>query len=108
VVLGVWGGATIVTTPTEADPTEVLASYRVFASIRLRLVKGGQTLSHVDLVASEDFLPGRIDGAGDILLTESNRHAALHRLSERLMREGFDRLQSRARTTTSPAPSSGG
>ncbi len=96
-VLGVWGGPTILTTPTPQQPAPVLASYRLFASVRLRLLRGGNTLGAVEVVGSEDFLPGRIGGSGDILVTESNRQAALHRLSERLMREALDRMQPRAR-----------
>lgn len=109
-VLGVWGGPTILSTPdVEAGQTQaLLASYRIFASVRLRLLRGGQTLGQVDVVGSEDFLPGRIGLSGDILVTESNRQAALHRLSDRLMREALDRMQTRARpaaaTTTTAAP----
>ncbi len=107
-VLGLWGGPTVSTTPTQT-PEGVnvparLASYRLFASVRLRLHKGGQTLAQVDVVGAEDFLPG-----DDVLGTESNRQAALHRLSLRLMREGLDRLAARpAPTSPSPAPSSAG
>lgn len=86
-VLGVWGGPTILTTPQRQDEAAALASYRIWASAKLRLVKEARVLAETDVVGSEDYLPGR-----DILDSEQNRQEALHRLAERLMQEGFDRL----------------
>jgi hypothetical protein len=65
-----------------------LASYRAFAEARLRLIKGEQVLSETSVSGTEDYLPG----SGDVLEAEANRQAALHRLSETLMREGYERL----------------
>lgn len=89
-VLNVWGGPTILTTPLTQGEIPALASYRIWASAKLRLVKDGRVLADLDVVGSEDFLPGV-----DILESEQNRQAALHRLAERLMLEGFDRLAPR-------------
>ncbi len=65
-----------------------LASYRAFAEARLRLVKDERVLSETSVSGTEDYLPG----SGDVLEAEANRQAALHRLSETLMREGYERL----------------
>jgi hypothetical protein len=82
---------TIVTEPTiengQQRPAQ-LASYRAFAQARLRLVRGGQILAETTVSGTEDYLPG----SGDVLEAEANRQAALHRLSETLMREGYERL----------------
>lgn len=91
-VLGVGSAPTIVAEPVIRDGVQVqpsqLASYRASASVRLRLVKDGQVLRETVLSRNEDFLPG----TGDILETEANRQAALHRLAEALMREGYEQL----------------
>jgi Lipopolysaccharide-assembly len=79
---------TILTEPTEANPTPQLASYRAFAEARLRLLKDERVLSETSVSGTEDYLPG----SGDVLEAEANRQAALHRLSETLMREGYERL----------------
>jgi hypothetical protein len=76
--------------PTIVTLESVLASYRASASVRLRLVKDGRVLRETVVSGGEDFLPG----SGDILEAEANRQAALHRLSETLMREGYERLAS--------------
>ncbi len=89
-VLAVWGGPTILTTPIRQGETPTLASYRIWASAKLRLVEGERVLAETDIVGSEDYLPGQ-----DILDSERNRQAALHRLAERLMTDGFDRLSPR-------------
>jgi hypothetical protein len=83
-VLGVGSAPTIVTLES------VLASYRASATVRLRLIKDGRVLRETVVSGGEDFLPG----SGDILEAETNRQAALHRLSETLMREGYERLAS--------------
>jgi hypothetical protein len=82
---------TIVTEPTIENGVQrpaQLASYRAFAEARLRLVKGEQVLAETTVSGTEDYLPG----SGDVLEGEANRQAALHRLSETLMREGYERL----------------
>ncbi|HEX8701216.1 MAG TPA: LPS assembly lipoprotein LptE [Myxococcaceae bacterium] len=65
-----------------------LASYRAFAAVHLKLVKDGRVLAETSVSGNEDYLPG----SGDVLEAEANRQAALHRLSETLMREGYERL----------------
>jgi hypothetical protein len=85
-VLGL-GSAPTITSPT----TGQLVSYRAGATVRLRLVKDGRLLRETVVSGSEDFLP---PPSGDILETEANRQAALHRLAETMMREGFERLAS--------------
>ncbi|HET9449524.1 MAG TPA: LPS assembly lipoprotein LptE [Aggregicoccus sp.] len=66
-----------------------LASYRASASALLRLKKDDRVLSETVVTGAEDFLPG-----GDVVEAETNRQAALRRLTETLMREGYDRLAS--------------
>jgi hypothetical protein len=65
-----------------------LASYRASASAVLKLTKDGRVLAETSVSGTEDYLPG----SGDVLQAEANRQAALHRLSETLMREGYERL----------------
>ncbi len=84
-ILSVWGGPALLTTPKK-DPA-TLASYRIFVTAQLRLTRDGQRLSELVVSGSEDYLPGV-----DVLQTEGNREAALRRLADRLMREGFERM----------------
>lgn len=67
-----------------------LPTYRLSASVRLRLQMAGRVLAETTVSGSEDYLSG-----ADVLLTEANRSAALRRLAEQLMREGYERLASR-------------
>jgi outer membrane lipopolysaccharide assembly protein LptE/RlpB len=76
-------------TPTLLTSDHVLASYRLTATVRLRLVRNGKVLSAADVSGFEDYLPAQ---AGDVLLSEANRQAALKRLADTLAREGLDRL----------------
>jgi hypothetical protein len=79
-----------------------LASYRVSARLRLRLVKNGRQLSTAEVAGFEDFIPSREVGVtpdgspviveGDVLRTETNRMAASKRLAETMTRDGYDRL----------------
>lgn len=88
--------------PTVLSVGGTLASYRVSARVRLRLVKNGRQLSSVDVAGSEDFVPSRQlfqspDAStqiieGDVLLTEANRMSAIKRMAETMMRDGYDRL----------------
>lgn len=66
-----------------------LPTYRLNATVTLKLMKGDRELTRQVVSGSEDYL-----GGADVLLTESNRQAALHRLSDTLMREGYERLAS--------------
>lgn len=92
VVTGVGSAPTIVTEPIIVDgvvqvPAQ-LASYRASASVNLKLLKDGRVLAETNVSGTEDYLPG----TGDVLEAEANRQAALRRLSETLMREGYERL----------------
>ena len=64
-----------------------LPTYRLGLTAQLQLLKGGQPLSQVTVTQTEDFASG-----ADVLLTESNRGAALRRLVEAVAREAFERL----------------
>ena len=98
VVVAVGSVPTILTEPVYQGNTRVadpqLASYRASAAVLLRLVRDGRILSETTVSGNEDFLPGTASVSGDVLESEANRQAALHRLAETLMREGYDRLAS--------------
>ncbi|MGE6763600.1 LPS assembly lipoprotein LptE [Corallococcus interemptor] len=78
-VLGIW-----------SSPTIIPNNYRISTTVRLRLVKEGRLLSETVVSGTEDYLQGR----GNVLEAEANRQAALTRLAELLMRDGYDRLAS--------------
>jgi hypothetical protein len=80
IITGVSSGA-LVSTPGR------LPNYRLNASARLVLVSRGKELVATEISGGEDFPPG-----ADVLLTESNRAAALRRLADTMMREGYERL----------------
>ncbi len=90
------------TGPTVLTVGSLLASYRVSARLRLRLVKNSRPLSTIDVTGFEDFIPSREvavlpDGSsqiveGDVLRTETNRMSAIKRLAETMTRDGYDRL----------------
>ncbi|HEX8435511.1 LPS assembly lipoprotein LptE [Archangium sp.] len=96
----VWVGSapTILTEPVYQGNTRIaepqLASYRTSVTVQLRLMKDERVLAETTVSGNEDFLPGTASVSGDVLEAEANRQAALHRLSETLMREGYDRLAS--------------
>lgn len=98
VVENVSSAPTIVTDPVYEGnvlktPSQ-LASYRAYVGVRLRLIRDGQVLAETSVSGNEDFLPGTAGVSGDILEAEANRQAALSRLAETLMREGYERLAS--------------
>lgn len=92
--------------PSVLSTSGTLASYRVYARVRLRLIKNDRQVGIAEVYGYEDYLPGRqvklppagstafspflVDG--DVLLSETNRAGAIQRLAETLMREGYDRL----------------
>jgi len=98
VVVWVGSAPTIVTEPVYEGNVRVaepqLASYRASVGVLLRLVRDGQVLAETTVSGNEDFLPGTASVSGDVLEAEANRQAALQRLAETLMREGYDRLAS--------------
>ncbi|NTX16723.1 LptE family protein [Myxococcus sp. CA051A] len=73
-----------------SSPTILEGFFRVSATVRLRLVRDGQQPQETVISGTEDYRPG----SGDILEAESNRQAAMDRLAEVLMHDGFDRLAS--------------
>jgi hypothetical protein len=92
-IVGLGGSQGILT----GGPTP--ASYRLTATLKLRLVKAGRTVTAVEVSATEDYLPAQqatatVAQAGDVLDTESNRKAAIYRLAQTLAREGYERIAS--------------
>lgn len=79
-VTGISGGP-LVSTPGR------LPNYRLSATVRLVLVSKGADLVSTEVTGAEDYPPG-----ADLLLTEANRAAALRRLADSMMREGYERL----------------
>lgn len=84
-LINVWGGPTVFTN------RGVLASYRIFAHVKLRLMKGDRLLAESDVIGWEDYLPSAETNA-DVLYVEANRQAALRRLSDALARDAYERL----------------
>lgn len=78
--------------PTIFTPHNQLASYRLVATLRLRLRNKGVDVVNGAVVVDgqEDFLPG-----SNILESEANRSAALRRLSESMARDAYERLAHR-------------
>jgi hypothetical protein len=64
-----------------------LPTYRLGVTLQLTLLRNGQSLAQATVTQTEDFPSG-----ADVLLTESNRGAALRRLAEALARDAFERL----------------
>ncbi len=63
-------------------------TYRLTVVVDLKLVRNGVVLSRAQVTGEEDVLtPG-----SDILITEANRLAGLRRMSDSMMREGYERL----------------
>lgn len=62
--------------------------FRLNVSVSLVLQRGEAVLGQTTVSLAEEFPSG-----ADVLLTESNREAALKRLAEAVMSEGIDRLQ---------------
>lgn len=82
----------------EGSRIAAVASYRVVATARVRLVRGGETLRGIVVSDSEDFVPGpsgsnSIPGQS-ILATEANRRVALRRLASTLMNRAWTTLAS--------------
>ena len=62
--------------------------FRMTVTLGLSLKKAGREVGASTVTVSEEFPSG-----ADVLLTESNRAAALTRLAEAAVREGLERLQ---------------
>jgi hypothetical protein len=80
---------TVGSSPILASPGK-LPTWRLSATVALKLTRGGRVLAEARVTGAEDYLAG-----ADLLLTEANRQAALGRLAETTMREGYERLASR-------------
>lgn len=85
-IINIWG-AQGVPVPERA----IQGSYRVFGALRLRLLQGERLLTETEVQGFEDYSPG-VEAEGDVLRIEGNRQAALRRLSETLVRDGYERL----------------
>ncbi|MFO0596533.1 MAG: LPS assembly lipoprotein LptE [Myxococcaceae bacterium] len=64
-------------------------AFRMTVTLSLNLVKNGASVGSTTVSTAEEFPSG-----ADVLLTESNRAAALKRLADEAVREGLERLQS--------------
>ena len=73
--------------PNMGAPTGGLASYRLSATVLLKLKKGERVLSIAQVSGQEDY-----PGGADPLLSEANRQAAVKRLAQQMMRDGYARL----------------
>ncbi len=80
-ILGIGGS------PRVLQPAGGLASYRLSATAKLRLVKGEKVLAEAVVNGEEDYLPG-----ADPLQLEANRQAAVKRLAQQMMRDAYSRL----------------
>ncbi len=74
----------------------MLSTYRIYATALLKLTRDGRVLSETSVTGWEDYLPTNGDpGLGvEVLDAESNRQAALRRLADQLMHDGYARLAS--------------
>ena len=84
-LLGVSGAVTQL-----APGTSGALTYRVAATLRVRLFRGGTLLAQTDVAGTEDYLPAL---RADVLTTEANRQAALRRLASALAADAVARLQ---------------
>ncbi|HVP61974.1 MAG TPA: LPS assembly lipoprotein LptE [Myxococcaceae bacterium] len=73
-----------------APGTSGALTYRVSATLRVRLFRGGTLLAQTDVTGTEDYLPAL---RADVLTTEANRQAALRRLASALAADAVARLQ---------------
>ena len=64
-------------------------TYRISASLRVRLFKEGTLLATTDVVGTEDYLPAL---RADVITTEANRQAALRRLANSIATDAIARL----------------
>ncbi len=62
--------------------------FRMSATLSMTLTKSGVAVGGTTVSFTEEFPSG-----ADVLLTESNRAAALRRIADAVVREGFERMQ---------------
>ena len=73
-----------------APGTSGALTYRVSATLRVRLFRAGTLLAQTDVAGTEDYLPAL---RPDVLTTEANRQAAIRRLATALAADAVARLQ---------------
>jgi len=84
----------ITSSPTVLTNAGAPASYRIQATARLRLTRGERVLSEATVSGTEEYLPPPESAPADVLQAEAQRQAALRRLAEVMMRDGYERLAS--------------
>jgi hypothetical protein len=72
-----------------APGTSGALTYRIAATLRVRLFKDGTLLATTDVAGSEDYLPAL---RADVITTEANRQAALRRLANAIATDAIARL----------------
>ena len=72
-----------------APGTTGALTYRVAATLRVRLFRNGTLLTVTDVAGTEDYLPAL---RADVITTEANRQAALRRLASTLAADAYARL----------------
>jgi len=72
-----------------APGTSGALTYRVAATLRVRLFRNGALLSLTDVSGTEDYLPAL---RADVITTEANRQAALRRLAATLAADAYARI----------------
>jgi hypothetical protein len=72
-----------------APGTSGALTYRVSATLRVRLFREGTLLALTDVTGTEDYLPAL---RADVLTTEANRQAAIRRLASALAADAVARL----------------
>ncbi len=72
-----------------APGTAGALTYRVSATLRVRLFRDGTLLAQTDVGGTEDYLPAL---RADVITTEANRQAALRRLASALAADAVARL----------------
>ncbi len=97
-ITSVSSGSAIVTSQLSERAFQTL-SYRIQATVSVRVVRGGATLAETTVSGGEDYLPCRptagfecpVQGVG-VLETEASRRMALRRLAPTLMRQAYQNL----------------
>ncbi len=76
--------------PIDGGAGFALGTFRLEATLRVRLVRGKETLAQADVHGSEDYSRGV---GGDILGSEAGRRAAMRRLATGMARDALRRLR---------------
>ncbi len=78
---------------TDGEGRVKRTSARVSAVVEIRLLRGSELLRSFRVRGSEDYLVSSAVGTMAVLEDDSARRLALRRLSERLMHDAWERLQ---------------